>query len=94
MAKNQHKQWLETKIIRKIVSKFTVNHLPKIDGEPTYDRIKHWLQLLHVKVATLVAILGGGCHGHIGMIMQPTLYGTLSNISCITPIDPGPLPTF
>ena len=80
--------------VEEIISKFTVKHLPKIDGEPTYESINQWMQLLYANAATLPTTLGGGRHGHIGMIMQPALYATLSTVAYNTPTDPGPLPIF
>ena len=80
--------------VEEIISKFTVKHLPKIDGEPTYESINQWMQLLYANAATLPTTLGGGRYGHIVMIMQPALYATLSTVAYNTPTDPGPLPIF
>ena len=75
-------------------SKFTAKHLPKHDGEPMCEIINKLMQLLYANAATLPTTLGGGRHGHIGIIMQPTLYTTLSTVAYNTPTDPGPLPVF
>ena len=80
--------------IEEIISKFTVKHLPKIDGEPTYESINQWMQLLYANTATLPTTLGGGRHGHIGMIMLPASYATLPTVAYNTPTDLGPLPIF
>ena len=66
-----------------IILKFLVKHLQKHDGEPTYEIIIQWMQLLYANAATLPTTLEGRRHGHIGMIMQPTLYATLSTDSII-----------
>ena len=37
--------------------------------------------------------LGGGMHGHLGLIVSENTYGTLTNnVLSVTPQDPGPLP--
>ena len=77
-----------------IVSKFPVKTLPKLDGEPTYENINSLMQMLYANAATLTSTMGGGKHGHIGLIMKPALYRTLSTTPYETPVDPGPIPTF
>ena len=52
------------------------------------------MQLLYVNAATLPTLLGGGRHGHTGMIMQPTLYAISSSVAYNTPMDSGSLPVF
>jgi hypothetical protein len=42
--------------------------------------------------ASLAAPLGGGMHGHIGLIMTAQLYATLTDIPYEAPGDPGALP--
>ena len=80
--------------VEEIISKFTVKHPPNHDGEPTYKIINKWMQLVYANAATLPTTLGGGRHGHLGMIIQPTLYATVSSVAYNTPTDPGPLPVF
>ena len=84
----------KSQLVEEIISKFTVKNLPKIDCEPTYESINQWMQLLYANAATLSTTLGGGRHGHIGMIMQPALYATLLTVAYNTPTYPGPLPIF
>ena len=38
--------------------------------------------------------LGGGRHGHLGLIIKESLYATLSETLFIVPQDPGSLPVF
>ena len=42
---------------------------------------------MYGNVATLPTTLGGGAHGHVGLIMTATLYVTLSATACVTPIE-------
>ena len=63
-----------------IVAKFPLKTLPRIDGEPTYESINAMMQMLYANAATLSTTKGGGMHGHIGLIMKPELYTTLSAV--------------
>lgn len=73
-----------------IVSKFPVKELPRIEGEPNYETINELVQILYGNAATLPTTLGGGANGHIGLIMKPTLYETLSDTPYAAPANPGP----
>ena len=76
-----------------IVSKFPVKVLPIIQGEPSYKTINELIQLLYSNAASLPSPLGGGKHGHIGLLMKPTLYDTLApGNPYVTPDDPGITP--
>ena len=77
-----------------IVSKFPMKKLPHIDGEPTYESINEIMQMLYANAATLTTTSGGGMHGHIGLIMKPALYRTLSDTPYVIPVDPGPIPIY
>ena len=54
-----------------VVAKFPMKAMPKIDGYPNYGNINTMMQLLHGNAASLPTTLGGGQHGHIGIIMTP-----------------------
>ena len=47
------------------------------------------MQLLYDNTASLPSSLGGGQHGHIGIIMTPQLYTTLANTTYKIPTHPG-----
>jgi hypothetical protein len=72
-----------------ITAKFPVKTLPLIEGEPDYENINNMVQMLYGNAASLQSPLGGGQHGHIGIIMSTVLYATLSNQQYDTPADPG-----
>ena len=67
--------------------------MPKIDGELDYGNINTMMQLLYGNAASLPKTLGGGQHGHIGIIMTPQLYTTLANTPYKSPPNPGITPT-
>ena len=85
---------VKSQSVDKIVSKFPIKTLPRIDGEPAYKSINEMMQILYANAATLSTTMGGGTHGHIGLIMKPELYRTLSDILYVIPVDPGPIPLY
>jgi hypothetical protein len=51
-------------------------------------------QTLYGNAASLATMLGGGGHGHIGIIMRQPLYATLNvTTPYVAPVDRGVLPT-
>ena len=77
-----------------IMAKFPLKKIEPIDGEPTYVHINGKVQLLYGNAASLPTPLGDGNHRHIGLIMAPALYTTLSTTSYVFPEDPGITPTY
>ena len=66
--------------------------LTKINGKPTYPS----LQMLHTELKANAAsvpstLLGGGLHGHLGLLLTVTAYATLQPTTAwVTPPNPGP----
>jgi hypothetical protein len=75
-----------------IVAKFPLKNIPGITGEPDYESINDVVQKLYGNAASLPTTIGGGAHGHIGLLVTPALYATLSATPYIAPPDPGPTP--
>ena len=50
---------------------FAVKVLPQIHGEPTYVQLKNLKDLLKANAARVTSELGGGAHGHLGLILTP-----------------------
>eukprot|EP00957_Ditylum_brightwellii_P177963 13554834-Ditylum_brightwellii.AAC.1 len=46
------------------------------------------MQQLHENAATIPLSLGGGAHGHIGLVMEPILYSSLSATAYNAPSAP------
>jgi hypothetical protein len=80
------------KSVDEIVAKFPHKTLQHIDGEPDYNDINEMMTKLFGNASTLASPLGGGLHGHIGLIMRPALYATISDTPYAAPADPGALP--
>ena len=81
-----------TLTVEEILAKFPIKSLPPIQSEPSYDNINELIQLLYANAASVATSYGGSNHGHIGLIMPPTTYATLSDTPYPTPTDPGALP--
>ena len=75
-----------------IVAKFPIKIFTPIEGKPDYSNISQLIQGLYGNAASLQTSLGGGLHGHVGLIMPVALYSTLTATPYETPPDPGPLP--
>eukprot|EP00957_Ditylum_brightwellii_P028471 2149980-Ditylum_brightwellii.AAC.1 len=63
-----------------------------MDGEPNYDSINALCIQLYGNAGAIPTGLGVGGHGHIGLVMDPALYATLSATQYIAPIMPTRTP--
>ena len=52
-----------------IKAKFPHPSLQRVEGEPDYASINAIMQQLYKNAATIPSSLGGGAHGHIGLVM-------------------------
>ena len=80
--------------VEDIANGFTTNPLPPIIGEPTYESLKVLIKRLYGNVVSVKTPAGGEGHGHLGMLMDPQLYATISATPWTTPTDPRISPTF
>ena len=58
-------------ILPNIDEKFPFKTLNPIIGEPTYELINHLTQEIYSNASSIPSTLGGGRHGHLGVVMQP-----------------------
>eukprot|EP00957_Ditylum_brightwellii_P175579 13368682-Ditylum_brightwellii.AAC.1 len=72
----------------KIKAKFPYPTLQWVEGEPDYAAINTIMQQLYENAATIPSSLGRGAHGHIGLVMEPTLYFSLSATAYNAPSAP------
>jgi hypothetical protein len=64
-------------------------HQPtKIQGQPAYDDLRQLRDSLFANAAAIPSTRGGGAHGHLGMLMTPTVYATLSATPWVQPPVP------
>ena len=67
--------------------------VPRIDGEPTYTTIKAIHDILKSNASSIPTSLGGGAHGHLGLILLPALYVIITGHNFNQPANPGTTPT-
>lgn len=70
---------------------FEKKDLTPIHGEPTPDSLLHLKNELKTNARSVPSNLGGGTHGHLGLVLSPDTYALLSNIPFDRPNHPGPL---
>ena len=63
----------------------------KIHGEPTFEGIRTIHKELMINAQTVYSDLGGGAHGHLGLVLSPRRYALLSNADYVRPQHPGQL---
>ena len=77
--------------IRDEIRKETVT---KIHGQPTSHDLTNLEKEIISILANIPTTLGGGNHGHVGVIMEPTDYSTMTGgIDFVNPANPGIYPT-
>jgi hypothetical protein len=62
----------------------------KIHGQPTSHNLTNLKKEIILILANIPTTLGGGNHGHVGVIMDPTDYNTMTDgIAFVNPANPG-----
>ena len=64
--------------------------LTRIIGEPDYQALDKLYKQLKANAYAIHSTLGGGNHGHLGMILTPANYTRHSQTPWVTPNHPGP----
>ena len=65
--------------------------LDKIHGAPTFSTLNRLKKQLQANAQSVSSDLGGGAHGHLGLVLTPTEYATVSDIAYTMPAHPGSL---
>ena len=68
---------------------FIKKQLTPIVGEPTYATLETLLKQLKANARSVHSNLGGGQHGHLGLVISPASYAHLSNVPFVRPAFPG-----
>lgn len=71
------------------VNSFPEPSISSISGEPTYADIKRVHDSLKNNATSVPSTLGGGAHGHLGLIMEDATYHTLTGSHFVIPANPG-----
>ena len=70
---------------------FEFKTLPKIHGEPDYSQLKELKDKLKTNASKITSDLGGGAHGHLGLVLSQGEYATVSPTPYVRPVHPGVL---
>ena len=70
---------------------FEIANLTKIHGEPTFESIRKLHREVNINAQCVHSDLGGGAHGHLGLVLSPQEYALHSNAAYRRPTHPGPL---
>jgi hypothetical protein len=73
-----------------LIAGFPHSSLPKVTGEPTFEDLKVILRLLNTNAMSVALYEGGGCHGHLGIIMTNEEYFAVAVDVFPVPNNPGP----
>lgn len=72
-----------------IKEKMPYQSLTRIVGEPDYSSLYTLYKEVKANAASVHSDLGGGIHGHLGMVITPTSYTHLSATPWVDPVHPG-----
>ena len=65
--------------------------LTRIHGKPTYESLQTLTTELKANAGSVPSTLGGGQHGHLGLLISPVRYAALVHTEpWVTPVNPGP----
>ena len=70
---------------------FEYPDVTKIHGEPTLGALLTLENEIKANAVSVHTNLGGGSHGHLGLVCSPTVYGTISATAYNRPTNPGTL---
>jgi hypothetical protein len=72
-----------------LVAGFPHSSLPKVTGEPTFEELKVIWRLLNTNAMSVSSYVGGGRHGHLGIIMTNKEYFSIAAHVFPVPNNPG-----
>ena len=70
---------------------FAHHDLTRIHGEPTFSALKLLTREVKANAMAVHSTLGGGAHGHIGLVLSPAQYANLSPTQFARPAFPAAL---
>jgi hypothetical protein len=76
----------------KLIAGLPHSSLPKVTGEPTLEDIKVIQRLLNTNAMSISSYVGGGRHGHLGIIMTNEEYFAIAADVFPVPDNPGASP--
>ena len=70
---------------------FEITNLTRVHGEPSFESLRTLQRELLINAQCVHSDLGGGAHGHLGLVLSPQEYALHSNAAYRRPQHPGPL---
>jgi hypothetical protein len=78
--------------VEEIINGFPNPIPPKIDNEPTFEDIQITTRLLNANAISIPSMVGGGAHGHPGIIMTQVEYAAISTSPWVEPYNTNAIP--
>jgi hypothetical protein len=75
-----------------LIAGFPHSSLPKVTGEPIFEDLKVIRHLLNTNAMSVSSYVGGGRHGHLGIIMTNEEYLAIAADVFPVPDNPGASP--
>jgi hypothetical protein len=75
-----------------LIAGFPHSSLPKVTVEPTFEDLKVIRRLLNTNAMSVSSYVGGGRHGHLGIIMTNEEYFVITADVFPVPDNPGASP--
>jgi hypothetical protein len=72
-----------------LIAGFPHSSLPKVTGEPTFEDLNVIRRLLNTNAMSVSSYVGGGRHGHLGIIMTNEEYFAIASDVSPLPGNPG-----
>ena len=70
---------------------FERSHLTPISGKPTYETVHKMWNEVKANARSVYSNLGGGTHGHLGLVLTTAQYADISTTDFTRPDHPAPL---
>ena len=80
--------------VNKILDVFPIKYITKHSGEPTFQAIQDAHNQLKSNAASILADIGGGPFGLLGLIIQPKTYETITGSPFVKHANPGTHPSY
>jgi hypothetical protein len=71
-----------------LIAGFPSSSLPKVTGKPIFEDLKVIRRLLNTNAMSVSSYVGGGRHGHLGIIMTNEEY--FSSAATVFPVPDNP----
>ena len=70
-------------------SLFKIKEATRLTAEPTFKSLTNLQDQLKINAQAIPSVLGGGNHGHLGLVVSPAEYQMITLTPFVRPINPG-----